>query len=335
MTQGGSKPSLKYHRFYREKPLISRSVSLVFVDGDCFLTNHARDYEVLIEPESLPDLAQVFSLVKDQGVDRAIELLSPQLGESRDVLLDELRNLNLLETEQSLSDWYRTWSFYGFDLGGYLASRYHLNRFDYSKPDILDRDRQDMEKYLDDAPYPPLKINEWTSSSRLGLIHPSRFGRTRRVSTIEKLSALLFWPFGVQRGASFLEVLPTFLKSVPSKGCRHPFDAFVVSRQSGVLDDGGYYYDPEHHCLHPVHNPENLDSEKGLFLAVFCSFERVQWRYRQSWAYKDLYLDLGHIVETLRLVANETEVDLVETEPAHCIETPLEIETMKKYKVKI
>jgi hypothetical protein len=104
------------------------------------------------------------------------------------------------------------------------------------------------------------------------------------------------------------------LKCAPSKGARHPFDAYLLDAAGVIYEPGQYYYCPKRHRLYGVDSnktPEiSPDKDKSIRLYLLINFERYQWRYRHSWAYKDIFFDLGHIVEIIQSVAKNIGLDI-------------------------
>jgi len=108
------------------------------------------------------------------------------------------------------------------------------------------------------------------------------------------LSSLLYAGFGVVETRKF-HGDTIFLKNVPSVGARHGIEAYVS------LDDGRYYYDCEQHRLFSAGYRGDLRS--GQIDIVFRP-EVYMWRYQTAACLADVYLDLGHILGTLSMVAS-------------------------------
>lgn len=182
------------------------------------------------------------------------------------------------------------------DIGDFLAARAHGTYLNYADDTALDTDRMIMEEYLATCPPPPVEPAQ--VGDPIWLPHPAfphdddPFGR---------LGALLLLGFGVLAEADFLGLQTVPRKAAPSKGARHPFDAYVIVGDGWDLPPGTYSYLPSIHAL--ARCGVGSTSGPNLVIAISVLYERVQWRYREAAGYSDLLLDLGHLRETLRLAA--------------------------------
>ncbi|AIC28075.1 trifolitoxin-processing protein TfxF [Rhizobium etli bv. phaseoli str. IE4803] len=107
------------------------------------------------------------------------------------------------------------------------------------------------------------------------------------------LSSLLYAGFGAVETRRF-HGDKVFLKNVPSVGARHGIEAYVS------VDGECYYYDCERHRLFPAAYQADLRS--GEIDIVFRP-ELYMWRYQTAACLVDVYLDLGHILGALSMVA--------------------------------
>jgi SagB-type dehydrogenase family enzyme len=140
-----------------------------------------------------------------------------------------------------------------------------------------------------------------------------RFGR--KPLTLESLAALLFWTFGIQRWGELDTGGRVPLKTSPSGGACHPLEAYVLCRDVSSLAAGIYHYNAAAHALELVRGDiDTLDSSELLRgqwwyepapVIVFMSavFERTQWRYQFSRAYRAILIEAGHLCQTFCLVA--------------------------------
>jgi SagB-type dehydrogenase family enzyme len=118
--------------------------------------------------------------------------------------------------------------------------------------------------------------------------------------------------FGVQRTVGGL-LGPHHLRSYPSGGARHPFEAYVVSKGIDDLPVGVYYFDPI--SAQVVSVPDHGDAEQidtacfgkggiltaGAVIVVTCRWLRHSWKYRYDRSYRMLMLEVGHIVQAINL----------------------------------
>jgi len=103
------------------------------------------------------------------------------------------------------------------------------------------------------------------------------------------------------------------LRTVPSAGCRHPFETYLAVQRVESLVPGLYRYLPLDHALVPEKTPDDL----GARLAGACRGQRfaaeaaatflwtavaarTEWRYAEA-SYKVIALDAGHLCQNLYL----------------------------------
>lgn len=103
------------------------------------------------------------------------------------------------------------------------------------------------------------------------------------------------------------------LRTVPSAGCRHPFETYLAVLRVEGLENGIYRYLPLDHSLVFERDVENLPSHltaatrgqsfTGHAAATFIWTaipERTEWRYAEA-SYKVIALDAGHVCQNLYL----------------------------------
>lgn len=128
----------------------------------------------------------------------------------------------------------------------------------------------------------------------------------------EELSYLLWLTQGVKKVS---EKKGLTLRTVPSAGCRHPFETYVAIRRVQKFDPGIYHYIAHLHALLPFKlGVEALDSvaeaarKQSHVQTAALNFIWTAIPYRTSWrygarAYRYLYLDAGHVCQNLYLAA--------------------------------
>ena len=127
--------------------------------------------------------------------------------------------------------------------------------------------------------------------------------------SLEELAFLLWATQGVRAELHEAAVLRT----VPSAGCRHPFETYLAVMRVDGLAGGIYRYLPLDHCLIPVREIENLPAHltaatrgQSLTGQAAVTFiwtvipERTEWRYSEA-SYKVIALDAGHVCQNLYL----------------------------------
>jgi SagB-type dehydrogenase family enzyme len=126
---------------------------------------------------------------------------------------------------------------------------------------------------------------------------------------LEELSYLLWSTQGIKK-----QLAPgTALRTVPSAGCRHPFETYLLVNRIDNLDVGVYRYLPVEHAL--VMEKKDGDLVEKLtpatlgqaFVAsapvtfVWTAIPyRTEWRYVNA-AHRVILMDIGHVCQNLYL----------------------------------
>lgn len=131
----------------------------------------------------------------------------------------------------------------------------------------------------------------------------------QRPVTDHQLSQLLWAAQGItaeQFGYKF--------RTVPSAGALYPVETYIVVNDVEKIPQGVYHYSVLEHCLEQLKEGDYrvtiaraaLDQKIGydanIVFAWTAVFERCKWKYKQR-AYRYLYLDAGHIAQTVALAA--------------------------------
>ena len=145
-------------------------------------------------------------------------------------------------------------------------------------------------------------------------------------SILEKeLSTLLFYTFGeihdkwegVEEGIDLLGVR----KSSPSAGGVHSIQAYVTVFNVEGIKPGLYLYESKNHTLDFIHEKVDFDTlialmadqfyMEGLAFGVFMvsDLTRVWEKYLHSRAYREIFLDAGHLSQTLQLTATSLSLN--------------------------
>jgi SagB-type dehydrogenase family enzyme len=103
------------------------------------------------------------------------------------------------------------------------------------------------------------------------------------------------------------------LRTVPSAGCRHPFETYLAVQRVEGLDGGIYRYLPLDNALVFERGVDNLPGRltaathgqrfAGQAAVTFVWTvipERTEWRYAEA-SYKVIALDAGHVCQNLYL----------------------------------
>lgn len=178
------------------------------------------------------------------------------------------------------------------------------------------------------VPPPSITKPAPTDAPRIDLIPPAQFTsgkmplldainkrRSRRsftdaALTLEELSFLLWACQGVEKVANEIRAFRT----VPSAGCRHPFETYVLMNRVEGLQPGLYRYLPieQQLCL--------LNADPGIAAAIHEASEeqyvrgsavtfvwtvipyRTEWRYLRH-SHRVILMDIGHACQNLYLAA--------------------------------
>ncbi len=130
--------------------------------------------------------------------------------------------------------------------------------------------------------------------------------------SLEELSYLLWLTQGVQKISEKRQVT---LRTVPSAGCRHPFETYLSINRVAGLEAGLYRYVASQHKLAALQLGDSFNThltevclgqrQVGTSAVTFIWAavpERTTWRYSER-SYRYLYLDAGHVCQNLHLAA--------------------------------
>ena len=126
--------------------------------------------------------------------------------------------------------------------------------------------------------------------------------------SLEELAFLLWATQGVRASSG-----GAVLRTVPSAGCRHPFETYMAAMNVMEVEAGLYRYLPLDHALVFVGLPANLRAslaagahgQRFVAQAAACFIwtaipSRTEWRYAEA-AHKVIALDAGHVCQNLYL----------------------------------
>lgn len=154
----------------------------------------------------------------------------------------------------------------------------------------------------------------WHSRDLLELLYQRRSDRKfgDMPIALESVAALL------QVSAGIVEVdeeTQTVFKTSPSGGGRHPTEVYVYVRAVVGVSPGVYHYDPSAHTLSQLGGPCADDSlahivgeqawvgSSGMVVFFTSVIERSMWKYHSARTYRLLHLDVGHLSQTVYLLA--------------------------------
>jgi SagB-type dehydrogenase family enzyme len=103
-------------------------------------------------------------------------------------------------------------------------------------------------------------------------------------------------------------------RTVPSAGALYPVETYIVVNDVERIPQGVYHYNVLEHCLEQLREgdyrvtiaraalDQRIAYDANLVFAWTTVFERCKWKYKQR-AYRYVYLDAGHIAQTVALAA--------------------------------
>jgi SagB-type dehydrogenase family enzyme len=123
--------------------------------------------------------------------------------------------------------------------------------------------------------------------------------------------ALLLW---ATQGVVAVKHEAAVLRTVPSAGCRHPFETYLVVQRVAGLDPGIYRYLPLDHSLVLEKNAgddialrltaathgQRFAGEAAVTFIWTAIPARTEWRYAEA-SYKVIAIDAGHVCQNLYL----------------------------------
>jgi len=179
------------------------------------------------------------------------------------------------------------------------------------------------------VPAPPLEKPAPPDVRQIDLVPPASFAvgrmplievinkrRSRRkytgaALTLEELSFLLWSCQGIRESAPGR---PRAYRTVPSAGCRHPFETYILVNRVEGLEPGLYRYLPVEHKLYLLRADDDVTleihaaSEDQYVLESAATFiwtvipYRSEWRYLHH-AHRVILMDIGHACQNLYLAA--------------------------------
>ncbi|WDP89931.1 MAG: SagB family peptide dehydrogenase [Desulfobacter sp.] len=98
--------------------------------------------------------------------------------------------------------------------------------------------------------------------------------------------------------------IPLVQRVVPSAGGLYPCHLYlVISRDTGGLETGVYYYDPMDNSLVQLRRRQGTKAvdDGGMGIIITAAYFNSAWKYRGR-AYRYMLLDGGHLIQNLSLV---------------------------------
>ena len=214
--------------------------------------------------------------------------------------------------------------------GWWEASLFHHATRDFpflamDEPGAFGRDDERMRRYGAGAP-PPARAIDNGDRPRTPLAalpeddwdgYVEGLGPERRRGA-DGIGALLDVCCGVRRRIEFAEQGAFDGKAVPSGGARHPTEAFLAAFAIEGIAPGVYHYAPHEHALALVRAGDTAagwrratgdlfdraPSQPVAVVAFASLWERAMWRYRDDRSARAPLIDVGHVLQVFREVAD-------------------------------
>ena len=157
----------------------------------------------------------------------------------------------------------------------------------------------------------PLSFNAFAGTDLVDAIGRRRSHRHYQALplSLAELSFLLW----ASQGISEVLAHGSALRNVPSAGCRHAFESYLLVNNVATLERGVYRYLPVEHALvfeHALENQQILLTEatlgQGFIATAPVTFAwtvlpyRMEWRYDLA-AHRVIAIDVGHVCQNLYL----------------------------------
>lgn len=144
--------------------------------------------------------------------------------------------------------------------------------------------------------------------------------QTETVSALDEaqLSKLLYYSFGevgqydVEGGGKVL------LKTSPSGGARHPTEAYLMVNEVEGVESGIYHYSVEQHGLDVIEQIDDLSEPletsgieadgADIVIVLTSKVIRSMIKYSNSRAFRFVQQDIGHLIETVKLLTVGAEM---------------------------
>ncbi|MFC1522227.1 SagB/ThcOx family dehydrogenase [Elusimicrobiota bacterium] len=313
----------------KEFPPLKRSPAIVgYWEDKNFIIEEYVSHQKL---KASSDVIYLLSLFDTETAIDPREILYSKItefkGESFENTIEEFIKLGFLipddkQTEdkyKKLKDWHwgepaRHYFFSTKDCYGALANE---SKEEYVKSVILTSPQPPLRKS-----YPGCKLVPLSKPAKLpGNFHETLLERrsVRSYSSkpigMETLASLLFYTWGEQGKLKSKFFGNLLCKTSASGGARQPIEGYLLAFNIEGLPAGAYHYNTEKHALEEIALGDfremaatNCADQVWVKDAAACFImtaviERTSWKYRHPRGLRGIFLDAGHVSQTLYLVA--------------------------------
>lgn len=273
---------------------------------------------------------------KENIVKKLKKILSVNSKDAEEITKNLVKLNILLKQNKSLENLIKKrdeWFSYGWGSSFYyhLASK-DFEFLDYSKDSEVLKDQQLMERYVKENEQPSI-YKEYKTKNFYKLTNPKNFklikfppsGKILGELNKEKLSYMLYLTFGEIFSVDFPIIGKVLVKTSPSGGARHPSEAYVIVLKDIGIPKGVYHYSVKRNGLEHINDIANKNKiikhfykanhikefKPKVIIIISSMFERNMWRYRELRTFRVIFLDIGHLLSTLRMVINSLGLDVL------------------------
>lgn len=169
---------------------------------------------------------------------------------------------------------------------------------------------------LTDSPMPPLRLDD--------LIFARRSVRNFKpyVISIEEISKLLTYSYGITGVLETELGVPQTLRAVPSGGALYPLELYIALFESSGVTPGLYHFSPYYSQLELMKSGElrgpfrdivmqcSITDSCSMLLCISSVFARSFVKY-QDRAYRFIFLEAGHCAQNFCLLASALKLGTV------------------------
>jgi SagB-type dehydrogenase family enzyme len=225
---------------------------------------------------------------------------------------------------------FQIWSKYNW----FEAANYYISTYDYPFVDEKDvsyssKDAKRMHGYFEEEPdfnrskeyvnsnidYKLPNIEKALESFDIPFQINYEISKSITQNDLEVICQVAFGKLRLRKSNNPDKIADIIRKTSPSGGSRHPTEGYIVILQKmEQLEAGIYHYSLNKNSLELLntHIPDNI---KDIFPGVFRShfeprvifvltslFERNMYRYREPRTFRTIFIDVGHIAETIKIL---------------------------------
>lgn len=322
---------------------VSENVVFYWKDGKLVCDDFVAHGQVALSSAAEP-LLRWFATWKDLD---SLQALADSSGSVSNVtqLAEQLLDRGILVAEDSPrhrdEERLRSW-----DAWRQSAKYFHFSLRTLSDTEFLGKqeDRERLEQKGELEPPPPV-YKEYRGAPKILLPAPLRRGHgngdhgreglldvllrrrtcrsfeSKEAITKDELSTLLYYAFGVTKRVKSFGRSEALLKTSPSGGARHPIEVYPCVLNVDGVAPGIYHYSVKDHNLELIAEGStksqiaamcgDQDWTQNASVVFFYTavIERSTWKYQSPRVYRVLCMDLGHLSQTLFLLATWLNLD--------------------------